>query len=157
MVTISGHFGQDIQTINNNRILGNIKLENSKIIFIGKNNILISKQATLRNSIVEFRGNNSIVYICKSNININMFIGHYSNIYFGENNTTASILTIHCAESTNLFVGNDCMFSFNVKIRTSDGHCIYDAQENKRVNTGKSIYIGDHVWLGTDSVIFKGS
>lgn len=84
MVTISGNFAQDICTINNNKIVGSIKLLNSKISFNGKNNIFISKNATLTNSNIEFRGNNSIIYLNKSNLRINFFCGHHSNIYVGK-------------------------------------------------------------------------
>ena len=49
------------------------------------------------------------------------------------------------------------MFSLGVWLRTSDAHPIYDSNSKKRINDGKSIYLGDHVWVGQDSLILKGS
>ena len=44
----------------NNKIVGNINLDNSNIKFIGKNNILyVDNGITLVNSSIEFRGDNS--------------------------------------------------------------------------------------------------
>lgn len=52
----------------NNKIVGNINLDNSNIKFIGKNNILyVDNGITLVNSSIEFRGDNSLVYLCKTN------------------------------------------------------------------------------------------
>lgn len=37
------------------------------------------------------------------------------------------------------------MFSWNIWIAPTDGHLIFDVLTHKRINFGKSIYIGDHV------------
>ena len=45
----------------NNKIVGNINLDNSNVKFIGKNNILyVDNGVTLVNSSIEYRGDNSI-------------------------------------------------------------------------------------------------
>lgn len=54
-------------------------------------------------------------------------------------------------------VGNDCMFSNNIIIRTSDAHTIYDLQTNERLNPAKDIIIGNHVWIAPNSRIMKGA
>src|SRR5699024_3038007 len=48
------------------------------------------------------------------------------------------------------------MFSFNCWIRNSDVHLIYD-ENNNRINYSKNIIIGDHVWVGQNVSILKGS
>ena len=51
----------------NNKIIGNINLDNSKVKFTGSNNILyINDEITLVNSSIDFRGDNSLVYLCKT-------------------------------------------------------------------------------------------
>ena len=48
------------------------------------------------------------------------------------------------------------MFSYDVEIRNTDSHKIYDKNTNKRINEGNSISIGNHVWLGMRAIILKG-
>lgn len=52
-------------------------------------------------------------------------------------------------------VGNGCMFSGGL-IWASDMHSIIDAETGNRINSGKSISIGDRVWLGHDAMVLKG-
>ncbi|WP_096019442.1 hypothetical protein [Campylobacter lanienae] len=48
------------------------------------------------------------------------------------------------------------MFSWDIWLATCDYHLIIDAKTNNRINFSKSIYIGDHVWIGRESAITKG-
>jgi acetyltransferase-like isoleucine patch superfamily enzyme len=48
------------------------------------------------------------------------------------------------------------MFSEDVQIRTSESHPIFD-ETRTRVNPGKSIRVGDHVWVGSGALILKGA
>ena len=42
-------------------------------------------------------------------------------------------------------------------MRTADPHLIYDCDTFERINSSKSILIGDHVWLGQNALILKGA
>ena len=55
-----------------------------------------------------------------------------------------------------IFIGKDCLFSWGIKMRTSDGHSVIDLNLDKAVNLPADIYIGDHVWMGEDVKILKG-
>ncbi|EFG29235.1 acyltransferase [Fusobacterium periodonticum] len=48
------------------------------------------------------------------------------------------------------------MLSYDIEIRNTDSHKIYDKSTNKRINEGNSVKIGNHVWLGMRAVILKG-
>ena len=52
----------------NNRFIGTLPtLDNSSIIFNGKNNILYcDEHIHLTNSILTFNGNNSVIYLCRN-------------------------------------------------------------------------------------------
>lgn len=53
-------------------------------------------------------------------------------------------------------IGEDCMFSNHIIIRTSDSHAIYSNETNKRINPAKPIRIGNHVWIAPGSEVMKG-
>lgn len=53
-------------------------------------------------------------------------------------------------------IGQDCMISHDLTIRTSDSHPIYDMNTKDRVNNSKDVIINDHVWIGAYSHILKG-
>jgi hypothetical protein len=44
-----------------------------------------------------------------------------------------------------------------VWIRNADPHLVYSAETGERINPTKSVYIGDHVWIGQSALILKGS
>ncbi len=54
-------------------------------------------------------------------------------------------------------IGEDCMLSSNIVFRATDGHAIVELKDNKLINRSKPIIIGNHVWLGADVVIMKGT
>ncbi len=75
--------------------------------------------------------------------------GEHTYIY---NNTEISAI-----ESTEIFIGNDCLLSGNIMIRTGDSHVIMDKDSGERINHSMSIRIADHVWLGNGCKVLKGA
>ena len=58
--------------------------------------------------------------------------------------------------NTSVTIGNDCMFSANINIKTTDGHIIYNRDKKEFVKP-RSIKVGNHVWMGAGSTLMKGS
>lgn len=56
-----------------------------------------------------------------------------------------------------IIIGSDCLCSWSVRMRTTDSHSIWDLTTNQRINKGKSIIIGDRVWMGEAIQILKGT
>ena len=55
-------------------------------------------------------------------------------------------------------VGEDCMISENVVFQTGDGHTLVDLDKRQSINhQPSSIRIGDHCWLGRNSVVLASS
>lgn len=115
----------------------NIKISKCKIIIKGSNNTLkIGNNNILRDITFEIIGNN-----CSISIGENTTIGHNSYLSAKEND-------IH------LSIGENCMFSRNIKIMTSDGHPVFS--NNDRINPAQNITIESEVWLADNVTILKG-
>ena len=152
----------DFKKVKDNSIIGEgiPKLINSTIEFVGKGNILYcDKNVTLEDSKIVFHGNNSIVYLSSNYNNYKLDVSMYNNntLYFGKDNYINQKLLIILSEEKNLFVGNECLFSTGIVFRTADPHLIYDNKSHERLNYSKSIYLGDHIWVGQNTIILKGT
>ena len=129
----------------------------------GYNLLIIAKGNKFNNVYLIYRGSNSIISILetKGRLSFSILIGNNSLVYMGKsltiNNFNKQKLFIMAYEQCNVIIGNDCMFSFNVFIRTSDVHLIYDSLSNLRISKSASVFIGDHVWIGQNCMILKNS
>ena len=149
----------EISSLNENKINGNPKMQNSKITFAGKNNLLFCENnVNLIHCNIVFKGNDSLIYLssCKGNYSLNMQVVHDSVIYIGKNNDLIAPININVQEHQNLIIGDDCSIGSNTNIRTGDAHIIYDKESKNRINKGSSVFIGDHVWLGHQIYVDKG-
>ena len=55
-----------------------------------------------------------------------------------------------------LTIGDDCLFSEEIMIRTSDHHSIIDLSSMQQVNFPADVIIADHVWIGPNVTILPG-
>lgn len=144
-----------------NRFIGETpEMVNSSITFSGKNNVLFcEKRVKLNNTVINFNADNAIVYLCENNNEYKLNLNVYNDnvFYSGKNNYYNGVMNVILSEQKHLFIGNDCLLSFGIWVRNADPHLIYDAESHKRINPTKSIYIGDHVWIGQSAMILKGT
>lgn len=148
---------------------------------IHKDNEIKASQALLKNNVIEMKGknnrlqigNNSRVYGCTVDINgqnnqidiaKNVTITQADIKLWGDNNrliineqTTFNLgCQIKVFEGTEINIGRQCMISYNVDMRSSDGHPIFD-KRGERINKAKDILIEDHVWIGSNVQLLKGT
>ena len=150
----------DISSLNDNKINGNPKMEHSKITFAGINNVLFCENnVNLVHCNIFFKGNNSLVYLSssKGNYSCNLHVANDSAVYIGKNNDLIPPINLNVQEHQNLIIGDDCSIGSNTNIRTSDAYIIYDESNKKRINNAASVFIGDHVWLGHQIYVERGS
>lgn len=56
--------------------------------------------------------------------------------------------------NTSVFIGDDYMFSYDIGLRSNDGHSIFDIVTRDNINCSdeisrdRKIIIGNHVWVG---------
>lgn len=144
----------------NNKIENKGQLLNYNININGNNNtIVIKENSIIYNVFIKIQGDNHFLEIganCRINSAI-LWMEHSDCILNIGNFTTIEQAHIAVTEpNQKVIIGKECMFSDNISIRTSDSHGIFDLQTNKRVNHAKSIFIGNHVWVGAKATILKG-
>ena len=150
----------DIATLKKNRVVGNPEINNTTISFKGDNNILYCEgNVKITNAQLLFEGNNSIVYLSSAmntQYSVTLVIYNNSTFFIGRECNLSSPININIQENQNVIIGADCSLSSGVNIRTSDIHPIYDNNTKQRINHAKSVFIGDHVWIGHLSYISRG-
>ena len=110
-----------------------------------------SKTETLirlrKNAVWEINGPCMLNYGCTIEI---LEKGRINSQYFTMNSNS----TIVCAKQ--ISIGNDVMIGRDVVIYDSDFHDIRDKNMNC-INPSEGVIVGDHVWIGTNSIILKNT
>lgn len=150
-----------LETIESNKFIGELpKMKNSAITFSGENNILFcGKDVVLSDCNINFNGNNSVIYLCSSRheYKLNVTTNHNCAFYAGKDNYFNGILNVVLSEQKHVFIGNEGLFSFGIWLRVADPHLVYSVADKKRRNYSKSIFLGDHIWVGQSAMILKGT
>lgn len=122
------------------------------------NKILISKGAKLKKITVQVCCNNATLTI--GNVADGKFfiqLGEDCSIHIEDAVTCTGVVHIFTAEYTSVSIGKDVMFATGVRVKTHDHHPIFDVRTKKRINLCKDIVIEDHVWIGDNVYVAKGS
>lgn len=153
---------QELQSLDNgNSFHGTLPvMKNSVITFNGSSNILFcDENVVLENSKLQFNGSNSIIFLCGSKNAYQLDVSVFNNnaFYCGSDNYFNRVVNVVLSEEKHVFIGNNCLFSLGIWIRIADPHLIYSVDTHERINPTKSVYIGDHCWIGQSAMILKGT
>ncbi len=130
----------------------------------GENNIIIiDSECKFCNSIICCNGNNNEIIIEKSVYNISNLTVNFSGkldnrkVHIKENVSIGGAKLNCWSENSKITIGQDCMLSYGIKIINGDGHILLDKLTNEYLKNNHNIYceIGNHVWIGLNSIICK--
>lgn len=125
----------------NNQILieQGVKLNNVNIAITGSNNKLILHKNVIfhEKGRVKLEDENNLIEVGENT--------DFVNCFFAVSDYNSKVI-----------IGKDSMLSGEIIIRNSDVHSILN-EENKRINPGRDVIIGDRVWVGYGANILKGS
>lgn len=128
---------------------------------IGDGNVVRIDNSTITNSSIRIRGNGNILVIeegCHIGDGCSFWLeGNHNKIVVGKRTTMTLRCHLNAQENgTSIQVGEDCMFSNLIAVRTSDSHPIYNDKE-ERINKPQDVIIGNHVWIAPHSIVMKGA
>lgn len=137
---------------------GRVRL--SKVRISGENNTLIIESgARINKSNISISGSGNKVIIgknCDLN-NLSIIMDNKDGLIEIGEKTTCGKTQIVSLETYPIKIGRDCMISYDVEIRNTDSHKMYDLKNKNWINQGKEVIIGDNVWIGTRNLILKGT
>lgn len=122
------------------------------------NSIRLEKGCLLRNCHVIIRGyGNQVVFQPNVRaINAEIWIENDGNtVSIGQRSNLCGQIHMACIEGTSISIGENCLCSSDIVIRTGDSHSILD-EHGRRINPSQSVVIADHVWIGHHVRINKG-
>jgi acetyltransferase-like isoleucine patch superfamily enzyme len=132
------------------------------VLFRGSNNVLtVDDSARIQRLYLRFDSHNGACRIGANSgvaaLKAGIRVGQDSTVHLGDDVSTTANVDISAVEGTTVRLGDDVMIATGVRIRSDDGHPIFDVADGKRVNVSRSIEVGDHVWLGIDSFLLGGA
>ena len=129
-----------------------IKFGLIKIGFGGVDSIMENKHSFFR---IDNGGKIIFKEKCLFSSGVSLRISPNSSLTLGNNFSANKNFTIFCDDINT--IGNDVLVGWNVNIRSSDGHHIYDTVNKLNNPIVKPVTIGNHVWIASNVDILKGS
>lgn len=124
-----------------------------------RNKIVVGEECNLKNLSIVIYGDDNCVVIGKKCIFDSARIhveDNNNSVVIGDRTTIQKNTELACIEGCELIIGQDCMLSSDISLRTGDSHSIITT-DGKRINLSKNVYIGNHVWIGMRALVMKGS
>lgn len=127
------------------------------IIGVG-NEVTIGAFSRLKNCSIVIHGNNNRIIIAPDCFlaDTELFIEDDNGIIeIGKNTSICGKTQLAVIEGCSIRIGEDCLFSSDISVRTGDSHALLNAA-GQRINPPQNVVIGPHVWVGNRVIILKG-
>ena len=148
--------GRDNTIAKNKAILTSVRIDIS-----GKGNVVIfGDRSKIIGLDVYIRGNNNKINIgeeCRFVKGGSLWIEDDGcEINIGDLTSFVSAHLAATESGSKISIGRDCMFAYDIDVRTGDSHSILDTESGKRINFAADVSIGNHVWVASHVIILKG-
>lgn len=124
------------------------------------NEVVVKETAMLTNVTINIHGNNNKIVIGK---NVGFSEGgslwiedDHCQILIGDETSFVHTSIAVTEPYSKVEIGYDCLFAYDIDVRTGDSHSIIDLATNKRINYARNVIIGNHVWVASHVSILKG-
>jgi acetyltransferase-like isoleucine patch superfamily enzyme len=127
-------------------------------LYGNRNRVSVGRGAELGSTRIEIHGDENVVEIGEAcgGLFTATFVTNGAALRLGEGTTIVeAFFNFH--EPFEIRLGKDCLVSGDVEFSVSDMHTIFDLESKRRINPGRSIDVGDHVWIGSRTQILKGA
>lgn len=135
----------------------------SSVIFdiVGNNNrIEIQKGALLNAVTFRIRGDQHQIMIgeeCRFDHGGSIWFQDYGgSLEIGQGSTFQNAHLAVTEPGSKIYIGSDCMFAYDIEVRTGDSHSALDANSLQRINPAEDVFIGNHVWVAAHCILLKG-
>jgi carbonic anhydrase/acetyltransferase-like protein (isoleucine patch superfamily) len=88
---------------------------------------------------------------------INVLLDRAATLIIGLEAGFSGVTNIRSPEGSSIHIGQGSLVATQTHIFASDMHPVVEVATGRRVNPPADVRIGDHVWIGTLSVVCKGS
>lgn len=124
------------------------------------NTIVIGAGSVLHSVRVRVRGDRHVIEIgegCRFNRASSLWMEDSDGVLLIGAATTVEDAHLAVTEpGARIEIGRDCMFAYDIDVRTGDSHAVFDRVSGIRLNPAANVSIGDHVWIAAHSRILKG-
>lgn len=134
-----------------------VYLEDGGKIHLGKNTVLRNCNISVRSK-AELIVYDSVWTETYTNSFQRIIVRPYGKVIIGKGTSIGHSFNVLCPKNTEIIIGEDCLFSWNLTVVSNDGHTIFDVKKNKAVNVSdnnetRRVEIGNHVWIGANCTI----
>lgn len=130
-----------------------------KIINHGSDNLIeFGEGCRLSRCKIQVFGNGNRIKIEQDCVcrDMDIWLSDGGTIEIGHNTHFVGKIHIACTEGKAVKIGERCLFSNDIVIRTGDSHSILD-NKGQRINPAADVSIDNHVWIGQQVVMLKGA
>ncbi len=120
------------------------------------NEVVIDQNCAFRGQLIATgNGSKAMIGGGQHTLNLGVTLYDYSNLELGFG-TVAYGLRVWVSTGRQLKIGERCLFSEGVTVRTTDHHSIFDIDLMEQLNEAKDVTLEPDVWIGYDVAIMKG-
>ena len=137
----------------------NTRVDDIAIFITGSRNHIVLGSSSVRKSAIALFGDSNRVVIGGAGAYQSLDIiceDSGNEVLINERTEVAGATELIAIEGTRIVVGEGCLFSGRISVRTGDSHSVIDL-EGRRVNCSKDVIFGNRVWVGQGVTVLKGA